>query len=262
MFLLSEMFKSIATEENLPIFLKIYIDFHPILESYEREAISDEEYQKIEKKFFELAEKRIKEFAEVQPKKMDEVIFVVEQKDTSFDSNDTYMHSFLCKVSDMKEKAYLDFSLWNDEKPRIEHYAYDFSPIDEVMGCEVYCDSDKVTEALCEIFYELTFNGLTEESSKARKEQILNDLKEVEKDIAEGRTYTAEEVFEKLDAEILEGASDEEREKILKDREERKRNKPRDERYSRMIMYHNHNICIEAIRSWYLENFKKGNITI
>lgn len=262
MYLLSNMFKSIATEEELSVFLDIYIDFHPILDYYEREAISDEKYLKIVEKFKELAGKRIKEFSEIKPKKSDDILFVVEQKETDFDSNETYMHSFLCKISDIKEKAYLDFSLWDDKKPRIEHYAYDFSPIEEVMGCEVYCDSDKKTEALCEIFHELTFNGLTEESSQARKEEILNNLREAEKDIAEGRTYTMEEVFDKLDAEILENASEEEKKQILKDREERKRNKPRDERYSSIVMYYNHNKCIEAVRSWYLENLKNGNITL
>lgn len=260
--ILSDMFKKIATDEELSIFLSIYIEYHPILEDYEREAISDENYKEIESRFMELAGKRIREFAKIRPKKMNEIIFVVEQKETRFDSNETYMHSFLCKIDDIKEKGHLDFSLWDDEKPRIEHYAYDFSPLDEVMGCEVYFKSEDITEVLCEIFRELTFNGLTEESSEARKIEIMNDLKEAEEDIKAGRTYTMEEVFERLDAEILENASEEEKEQILKDRAERKKNKPRDDRYSSIVMYYNHNACIQAVREWYLENFKNGNITI
>lgn len=245
-------------------FLEEYIKYNPILEDYERKAISDEQYEKIKARFMELAEKRIREFVNIEPKKTDAVIFVVKQKETMFDSKeDEYLHSFLCKKEDIKEKGYLDFSLWNDEKPRIEHYAYDFSPIEEIMGCDVYLEDDNnIIFALFEIFRELTFNGLTEESSEARKEEILESIKEAEEDIKAGRTYTMEEVFEKLDAEILEGASEEEREQILKDRAERKKNEPRNNRYSSVVMMYNHNVCIQAIRAYYLENFKAGIFTL
>lgn len=261
MITVSQLFKSIATEEELPMFLNIYMEYHPILEDYEKEAISEEDYEKVVLKFKELASKRIKEFAMIEPKKVDEVIFIVEQKESSFYSKETYMHSFLCNISDIKEKAYLDFALWNEDKPRIEHYCYDFSPLDEIMGCEVVFNGCR-TEAICEIFHELIFNGLTEESSQARKEEIINSLKEAEKDIKEGRTYTMEEVFEKLEAQILEGATEEEKEKILKAREEKERNRFRDDVYNRAIMYQNHNACIDIIRSWYLENIQNGNIQI
>ena len=155
----------------------------------------------------------------------------------------------------------MDFCIWNDERPRIEHYAYDFSPLDEVMGCEVVFDVT-FTEAISAIFHELTFNGLTQETFEARKEEIIMSLKKAEEDIRESNTYTMEEVFQELEKEILENATEQEREKFLKEKEEKEKNRFRDDVYSNVVSYLNHYSCINLIRSWYLQNIENGKIKI
>lgn len=155
-------------------------------------------------------------------------------------------NSFYCKKAEIDEKIE-DFTLWNgDEKTRIEHYGYDMSPIEDIIDMEVfiYGGIDKTTAA-CEIFHSLTFFGINADDRTKRIDEILDSLKNSIDEIESGEFFEADEVFDKLFADISGEISSRNSSKDDK----------KDIRRVGVSMSMNHRICQNAVAAYWLSNF-------
>lgn len=240
--------------------LKNYLKNYSIFEDYEFEQYSKKKRKKITEKFIKLSTKRYDELLKIKPEIQNNVVFVLKQMD-SFVGNSKHFHTFMCEKGQIEDLARNEFSLWTEEKPRIEHYSYEFTSVDKVLGMEVFYTTSKIN-AVCAIFHELIFHGLTEESSEKRKSEIIESIQEGIQDVKEGNYLSAEEVFKELEDEIYESASDEEKEKILKDRAEKEKNKDRDNVYMQVATRYNHEKCIAIIQSYYLSKVSSGEFQL
>lgn len=156
-----------------------------------------------------------------------------------------FFNSFYCKKAEIDEKIE-NFTLWNgDEKTRIEHYGYDMSPIEDIIDMDVfiYGGIDKTTAA-CEIFHSLTFFGINADDRTKRIDEILDSLKNSINEIESGEFFEADEVFDKLFADISGEIS----------RNSSKDDK-KDIRRVSVSMSMNHRICQNAVAAYWLSNF-------
>ena len=62
-------------------------------------------------------------------------------------------------------------------------YGYEFNEWEETLGYEVYTQNlteENIQEALYNILYEMTFNGMTRETQEERKNELDDSIKETE----------------------------------------------------------------------------------
>jgi hypothetical protein len=183
-----ELFQSINEEEFIESYLRN--DNETIECLFRKDIPINEIYQKIN--FFkEIVLGAFRRFKEMEVERNDEyIVFAIPRYD-----GDTYADSFLS----LREE------ILNPEKiERIEHYAYEFSPHEEILGYDVseasrYEVGDDVTVALS-IFNEMTFCGITEEHHKEKVEEITQSLKEAEESIENGTAECRpiEDLFKEL----------------------------------------------------------------
>ena len=169
-----ELFKSINEEEFIDAYLK---NDNETIECLFRKDISiNEIFQKVNY-FKEIVLNAFQRFKEMEVERNEEyIVFAIPRYE-----GDTSADSFLS----LREE------IMNPEKvERIEHYAYEFSPHEEILGYDVseasrYEIGDDVTVALS-IFNEMTFCGITEEHHKEKVDEITQSLKEAEESIENG----------------------------------------------------------------------------
>lgn len=245
-----------------------YRVLYPIFEDYEEEFYKKEKGQDfIEEKydiFFKVLKNRFKELFDIEEKETDEIIFVLNLKEAIFDSGyeDYYIESFKCNKKDILEKMDEEFGLWNDNLPRIEHYAYDYMPINELLGTELfYSENICEIDVLCTILHQIVLHGFTEKQKEESFDNLCAQLDEAMKDYEEGRCFDADDVFEELEQEILDSCkTEEDRQKIIEQRQERKKNEYRDKLFLHLVMKINHKECVKLIEEWCVNEILKGNI--
>lgn len=247
--------KELLINQNREELYSFYKKKYPLFDDYELEAFSKEEveatYILFKEKLFELLDR----ITNMTTNESEGVIFVVPLKSTDFEERYEHIDSFFCKKSEIVEKAKDEFGLWCGEN-RIEHYAYDFDTLENIISTEVYYKLSDI-EAACEIINEILFLGFTDEKRTAKLEEIRNALDEAEASIENGECIDADTFFEELEREILEEATAEEREQIIAKRNERKKNENRDKTYLEVVMRINHKRCIEIVEEYFIEKLLK-----
>lgn len=174
------------------------------------------------------------------------ILFVVPEMAYGGEDFGKFFNSFYCKKAEIDEKIE-DFTLWNgDEKTRIEHYGYDMSPIEDIIDMEVfiYGGIDKTTAA-CEIFHNLTFFGIKADERAKRIDEILDSLKHSIDEIENGEFFEADEVFDRLFADISKNESSGSPRISSKDDK-------RDICKVGVSMSMNHRICQNAVAAYWL----------
>lgn len=157
-----------------------------------------------------------------------------------------FFNSFYCRKKEIDAKIE-DFTLWNgDDKTRIEHYGYDMSPLEDIIDMEVfiYGGIDKTTAA-CEIFHNLTFFGIKADERAKRIDEILDSLKHSIDEIENGEFFEADEVFDRLFADISKNESSSSPRISSKDDK-------RDICKVGVSMSMNHRICQNAVAAYWL----------
>lgn len=102
------------------------------------------------------------------------------------------VHTFVVKADELD--AY-------NGKERLETYAYEFEEDKSILGYQVADVSRFMLDNLrCAsvIFYELTYFGYDVETRSKERGDVIESLKQAQKDIEEGNTVPAEDVFKKL----------------------------------------------------------------
>lgn len=233
-----------------------YINKYPLFEDYEIAAMTKEKVNEINIHFFNYLQSffsKLKDINIITDSK--EVIFITKLKDTNMDSPE-YIYSWSCYKEEINEKIKDEFTLWNDNGNRIEHYCYDSTNLKEILAFEVFYKDVTKEEAVCEILHELIRWGIDDNERNENIEKFHKSIEESIKDIDSSETIDADTFFEELEKEILEGASEEEKEKILTKRKLKEKNKDRDELYRSIVMRLNHKKCISIIEEYFLEKLK------
>lgn len=185
------------------------------------------------------------------------VIFVLPQMSTDFKSTDEEYLSFSCNKDEINNVMGSDFTMWKGTENRLEHYAYDFDELDEVLSYDCFADNVSDEMMLAVIIDELTTFGFDEESRNNRIEEIKSDiqkgLEEIDEEDEERKGYVEfENVMDNLEKTILDNSSEKEKEEIIKKREERKEHKDRNYEYMSIALRINHKACISAVEKYYL----------
>lgn len=105
----------------------------------------------------------------------------------------------LAKNAPAMSKDELMESLHEMERP--PGYAYDFSPWEEIVGCEVFVEgADEETRAAIveDALWELSFFGVNREEHDKRVDEMLDKLEEAQKDIEAGNYITHDEMKQNL----------------------------------------------------------------
>lgn len=255
----------VKNKDNIEEIKILFRKEYPIFEDYEEEHYGTKKIEEVYQKFFCLFDKKFKDMLVAKIERTDNIIFIVKQKESSYEYNfnSDYLHSFSCKRKDILNNMNEEFSLWNDNLPRIEHYVYDYVPFNELLGTDVFFSNDiSEIEVICVILHEIFRHGFEEYDRECSLNNLINMLEESVKDIEEENTIDSETFFEQLQNEILEKASEDEKKSILKDRENHKRNKNRDRLFSHLVIRINHKKCISLIEEYLIQEIINGNIII
>lgn len=247
-------------ENNLDKIIESYMDLYPLFEDYELDYLKKEKGQEFidvcYKNYFSKFRNKFHNLLSLQEKQTNNIIFILKLKETRYEDayNIEYIHSFECKKDDILDKVKEPFVLWNDSLPRIEHYCYDYTPMEELLGTEVYYSNDvSEIEVICTILYELFLHGFEEEDRTTSLNNLTKELEKSMQDVKEGKCYDAKELFESLENEMLESYSEEDRKTYLEKKKEKEKNKERDFLYSYLVNRINHKKCISLIEEWYLK---------
>lgn len=184
-------------------------------------------------------------------------IFVLGMRDTSWGCS--YKKDIRCHVikdSEAFEGINKKFTLWNDNgEIRIEHYGIDFVELSELASYSVAEESiEQLGADVCcaTILQDLFEWGLTEESRSENHDDLIEKLAESEKDIEEGRCYSADEVFEELEKKYFsELLTEDEKEHRRLEKEYKNKVREIESRHSSKIIDEDHQMFIEAVRSEY-----------
>jgi predicted DNA-binding protein YlxM (UPF0122 family) len=183
-----ELFKSIDRKEFIYAYLR---NDNETLNMFFREDLSIQEIYSKVNFFKEVVLAAFDRFCEAEVERNEEyIVFAIPEYE-----GDTSAHSFLSLREEILNPETVE---------RIEHYAYEFSPHEEILGYDVseasrYEVGDDVTVALS-IFNEMTFCGITEEHHKEKVEEITQSLKEAEESIENGTAECRpiEDLFKEL----------------------------------------------------------------
>ena len=169
-----ELFKSIDRKEFIDAYLR---NDNETLNMFFREDLSIQEIYSKVNFFKEVVLAAFDRFCEAEVERNEEyIVFAIPEYE-----GDTSAHSFLSLREEILNPETVE---------RIEHYAYEFSPHEEILGYDVseasrYEIGDDIVVALS-IFNEMTFCGITEEHHKEKVEEITQSLKEAEEEIQNG----------------------------------------------------------------------------
>lgn len=200
----------------------------------------------------------LKMLTTIEPITSDDVIFVLPQLSTIYSERNEDYHSFSCKKSEIEFVINDDFTMWNNMLPnRLEHYAYDFNELNSVLGAEVFYDGVSSIVALAIIVNELFRYGDNEEDRNTNIKNMINELNESINEFEEKKKdenplgISADEAFKHMEDKILSYASEEEKQEIIKEKEEKKLNKERDNKYFQLTLRINHKRCIAIVEKYY-----------
>jgi hypothetical protein len=237
---------------------------HPLFEDYEVSHYGMEKVNEVYNKFFERFAVRYKELLTLKTKPSNDVIFIVRQKNVSFDEAQTsHIHSFNCKKDAIIKVMSEEFVLWNDNAPRIEHYCYDFAPIEDLLGMEVfYNDEVNDIEAIVEVLHETFMHGFQEDERKESLDKFMKEIEESMKDVEAGNFVDADTVFEELENSIYKNETPEEHEERMKQKAIKESHKNRDTTFLHIATRINHKKCISIIEEWCLAHLLDGEINL
>lgn len=260
---LQELLKK--NKNNINKIKKIYRENFPLFEDYEEEFYNEDYINNTYNKFFVLFDEKFIEFLNLELEPSNNVIFILKLKETLFESKykKSYIHSFSCKKNEILNKMSEEFSMWDENKPRIEHYCYDYTPIKELLNTEIFFSNDvSEIEVICTILHEIFIHGFTEKNREENLQNLISKLEISIKNIEAGETIDFDTFFEKLENEVLETISEKEKEKILKERELKNKNKNRDKLYLSLVCRINHKKCIQLVEEWCIFELLNNNIKI
>lgn len=86
-----------------------------------------------------------------------------------------------------------------------EHYGWMLTDHKEVMGyliADTSLTQNNIESVMAEILYEMSFFGYTQEALDKEQKKLNESLKASLKEIEEGRSYTADEVFARIEAKL------------------------------------------------------------
>lgn len=222
----------------------------------------------ITNKFKIKADKFISDLKKLEPAKTvnEMTIFFTELKEASKERIcEKYSYSFALENNEVKEKVEKDFTLWNDTKEvRIEHYAYDMSPLSELLSYNIASVSiDELGGPICiaMILDEVFHYGYDIEQTDTRREEfkktITAALDEAISDLDKSKSISLEDFMADMEKEILDSCNDDdERNYIIEQRKFKKNVNDIESRYSYKVNTENHNHLIKLIK----EEHKRGNI--
>ena len=168
-----ELFKSINEDEFLDLYLRN--DRESIDMLFNTKYTPEEKFKKLQY-YRQIVLDAFRECKNMQIKESsDDIVFVV----PNFDG-DTSADSFVCKKEEVLNYENIE---------RVEHYGYDLSPRDEVLGYIVseasrHIIDDDINLAV-NIFNEMTFCGITNEHHTDKVNDLLDKIKESEEEIKE-----------------------------------------------------------------------------
>ena len=247
----------LKNKKNLDSIIETFKKEITIFEDYELETFSQEKIDNIYNNLEKILRNKIKEIINIEQENVDNVIFILKLNEQCFETKlkETYLHSFSCKKSEIDEKIKEEFTLWNDNNGnRIEHYCYDYTPLKEIANSDVYFSNEiSKIQAICVLLDNIIEHGYTEEMREESLSKLMDMLDESIKDIENGNFIDAETMFEELDNDILDGASNEEKESILKNREFRKKYQNEIDICNYLTNRINHKKCISLIEEYYIE---------
>lgn len=186
-----------------------------------------------------------------------QTVFIIELPCGCYeDKGKTELTLFSIFDNEAHQKVQRDFSLWNkDRECRIERYGIDMSKPECIAGYHIAKKSVEtlgITACCVEILHELFEFGYSDESREKNIQELYERIKEAEEDIAEGKLYSHEEVFEQLWEELLENCMNaDEREHMILKREYESKVKKIERRYTQEILEANHKKIIALIRDEY-----------
>lgn len=240
-----------------------YMIDYPPFESYEIEHIQKEKGPDALEKAYKSIATQIQKFLEsipsvnIEDKNM--VIFVCKGYESFFfDEPPIFIDSFACYKDQLIEKIPQGICLWGGDN-RVEHYAYDFNPREEILGMDLFIDSDvSEKDAFNHIISEMMTFAIDDDERNQKISEIVDSLEESVKDIKEKMEngepcgIPAEDVFRELEQKIWDEADEEQRKQILEEKAKREKNKDRDNAYMMVSSNINHNIKVNTIYKWYL----------
>lgn len=229
---------------------------HKIFESYEKHSLDE----KIE------AVMRIKKYIREHINRLatcninreePQTVFIIELPCECYeDKGKTELTLFSVFDDEVYQKIQRDFSLWNDDREcKIERYGIDMSKLECIAGYHIAKKSVEtlgITACCVEILHELLTFGYSDESREKNIQELYECIKKSEENIAEGKFYSHEEVFEQLWEEMLGNCENtDEREHMILEREYESKVEKIEHRYTQEILKDNHKKIIEWIRDEY-----------
>ena len=247
-------------------FKEFLLEKHPILEDYEMEYIIKNKGEDFLQNIYNEYEIKLQElinslYTMTPAENKDKlVIFFVNQYDYMFKDGKNYdsdfiISSFACKKDKIIENALKGISIWDGEN-RLEHYGYDFSSREEILGMDMFLDTNEISEidAAITLIKNMTSFSIDEETRNEKIENVIADLEKSLKDYEEhkdepGYLLDAEEVFENILGKHMSVEDRKERTLKLKEREKNK-----EKIHARMHIGNdiNHKKCIIEIEKYYL----------
>ena len=250
----------LINQNNLDKIIESYMDLYPLFEDYELDYLKKEKGQEFidtcYKNYFSKFRNKFQNMLSLQEKPTNNIIFLLKLKETRYEDsyNLEYIHSFECKKEDITNIIKEPFLLWNDSLPRLEHYCYDFTPIKELLGTEIYFSNEvSEIEVICSILNEIFRFGIEDNERESNQNKLIQDLEKSIKESENGNYVDARDVFKSLEEEILSSYSEEDKKIYLKEKEEKEKNKDRDFLFSYLVNRINHKKCIALVEEWYLK---------
>ena len=214
---IQELFKNVNPEK---VFLS-YIRRYDIIESYDHrfEVFQEVEvYEKFKEDLFDFI--KIVQMAKTDIK-TDRTLFVVDLNELDFDDkNKKRFEVFAINNKDIKEKMNKNFSFYGETDNNIDRIGITFSKIETVAGYEIFEKSlnmyglEAVAAAICHEMQLFDF-GRDEEGIN----NFYESLERSEKDIKEGKTIPADEVFKNLKEKLYADIKDNDTLKYFKEQD-------------------------------------------
>lgn len=229
---------------------------HAVFESYENHSLDEkiEAVMRIKKYIRE----HINRLATCNISREElQTVFIIELPCERYeDKGKTELTLFSIFDDEAYQKVRRDFSLWTEGgECRIERYGIDMSKPESVAGYHIAKKSVEmlgITACCVEILHELFTFGYSDESREKNIQELYERIKEAEENIAEGKFYSHEEVFEQLWKEMLGNCENtDEREHMILEREYESKVEKIERRYTQEILKVNHKKIVEMIRDEY-----------
>lgn len=193
---------------------------------------------------------------DIEREERSQTLFVIGR--TSLKWEESHIQDLECFTiydDEAKKAVECNFTMWNDDGDmRLEHYGIDFVKIPALAGYHIAKSSveEQGIDVCCAVILEELFSwGLTEEQREERYEELVKRIKKSEQEVEAGHVVTSEELWEELDKEFLEHASEDEKQHMYFEREYEKNVEEIEQRHREEISAKDHQRFIDIVKKEY-----------